>query len=256
MTARDARQLLTGLPVPTPEQLARNGRAPEGWCEAHETVHACCICDDGHFLLTADRKLAPCHCVDQNRPPFDARRFGIPARLANVTLDTWGPPNSRERIVAANYLLRWKPDRPWLTFLGPAGRGKTGLATGIVREAYERFGVGGYVTTVERALARFKATFDDDNRIETTEQVMQFLISRPLLVLDDLGAESGTKWAAEQVFSVVNSRYESMLATIITANEEWEGWQAMHPRVKSRLMDTTSGTVLRFAGPDRRLVAS
>jgi IstB-like ATP binding protein len=259
------------LPTLRKPDFQVNGYRLPDWCEAHDTEHQCCLCDDATWVaMDADpqdgrvvrrgmngrkglRVLVQCQCVAA-RPlaPFDPRRFGVPERLAEATLDSWGPSNTRERISAANYLVGWPPKLPWLVLLGQAGRGKTGLAVAIVRAAYERYGVGGRITTVERALARFKATFDDDSRTETTEQVAQSYMAVPLLVLDDLGATKATAWADETIFAVLNGRYEAMLPTIVTANEENDGFKALHPRLISRLVDVSTSTVVRFTGPDRR----
>lgn len=260
------------LPALAAPDFERNGYRLPDWCEAHEAEHRCCVCDDAGWVRMArdpgDGRavrahqtghralgvLVQCWCVaERGRPAFDPRKAGIPQRLAEATIASWGADTSREVILARNYVVAWPPQRPWMVFLGQAGRGKTGLAVGVVREAYERHGVQGRMTTVERALARFKATFDDDSRMETTEQVMQAYLSAPLLVLDDLGATKATPWADETVFAVLNSRYEALAPTIVTANEENEGWQALHPRVRSRLLDTSTSVVQRFTGPDRRV---
>ena len=40
----------------------------------------------------------------------------------------------------------------------------------------------------------------------------------PLLILDDLGIERSSKFALEQVFHVIDSRYRSKLPLIVTTN--------------------------------------
>lgn len=259
------------LPHLAAPDLERNGYRLPDWCDSHETEHLCCSCGDGRWVRMAHDPgdgrvvrtnqsghpalgvLVQCWCqVERARPTFDPKRHGVPQRLATATIASWGADNCRETIVARNYAVSWPPRIPWLVLLGQAGRGKTGLAVGIVREAYERHGVAGHMTTVERALARIRATFDEDSRIETTEYVEQLFINTPLLVLDDLGATRSSEWAEEKIIAVLNSRYESMAPTIVTANDENNAWQALHPRVRSRLMDVSTSVVQRFTGPDRR----
>mgnify|MGYP000908910947 CR=1 FL=1 len=260
------------LPALAAPDFARNGYRLPGWCDLHEEQHACCLCGDGGWVrmprdpgdgrvVRAEMRghgslpvLVQCWCrADAVRPPFDARSHGVPVRLAGVSIASWGPDNCREVILARNYVVSWPPAKPWLVFLGQAGRGKTGLAAGIVREVYERHGVKGRMTTVEGALARYRATFDDESRVETTDAVKQSHLAAPLLVLDDLGATKATAWAEETVFAVMNSRYEALAPTIVTANEENDGWAALHPRLRSRMLDVSSSVVHRFSGPDRRL---
>jgi DNA replication protein DnaC len=52
-----------------------------------------------------------------------------------------------------------------------------------------------------------------------------------LLVLDDLGVEKSTDWAAEQLYRVLDSRYDNELPTVITTNQ---GRDRIDPRILSR----------------------
>jgi hypothetical protein len=56
----------------------------------------------------------------------------------------------------------------------------------------------------------------------------------PLLVLDDLGAESGTPWADEKLFQLMNYRYNACLPTVFTTSVTLN---SMPSRVATRLMD-------------------
>ena len=38
----------------------------------------------------------------------------------------------------------------------------------------------------------------------------------PILLIDDLGKETGTQWVCEMLYMIFNERYESMKPTIIT----------------------------------------
>lgn len=81
-----------------------------------------------------------------------------------------------------------------------------------------------------------------------------------LVVLDDLGSESATDWAAERVQAIVNARYAKCLPTIVTTNygaggliehygRAMEGTCAR--RIVSRLSEMCRTVV--YGGPDRRL---
>ena len=43
-----------------------------------------------------------------------------------------------------------------------------------------------------------------------------------LLHIDDLGAENTTDWVLEQLYSIVNTRYEDERAMIVTTNKSYE----------------------------------
>jgi DNA replication protein DnaC len=53
-------------------------------------------------------------------------------------------------------------------------------------------------------------------------------------VLDDIGAEYLTAWAAEQLFILVNARYLADRMTILTSNDRLE---ALPERVASRIAE-------------------
>ncbi len=67
--------------------------------------------------------------------------------------------------------------------------------------------------------------------------------------LDDLGTESGTPWAQEKPYQILNYRYNSQLPTVITVAgfiERIEGW------LSSRLTDPKLSNVISIFAPDFR----
>ena len=65
----------------------------------------------------------------------------------------------------------------------------------------------------------------------------------PVLILDDLGAESGTEWAGEKIFQILNYRTVNQLATVITTNA---GLSELDGRIASRLSDPALVTQIRI----------
>jgi DNA replication protein DnaC len=55
-----------------------------------------------------------------------------------------------------------------------------------------------------------------------------------VLILDDLGAEYLTAWAAEQLFVLLNARYLTERATVLTSNDRLE---ALPTRLASRIRE-------------------
>jgi DNA replication protein DnaC len=103
-----------------------------------------------------------------------------------------------------------------LWFDGPVGTGKTSLAiliakaAGQARRSYA-------VYPVPRLLAEIKRTFDRD----ASDSYLGFfrrLCSVDLLVLDDLGAEKQTEWVLEQLYSIVNERWQDRRSIVVTTN--------------------------------------
>jgi DNA replication protein DnaC len=103
-----------------------------------------------------------------------------------------------------------------LWFDGPVGTGKTSLAI-LVAKAAKQAGRSYAVYPVPRLLAEIKRTFDRD----ASDSYLGFfrrLCSVELLVLDDLGAEKQTEWVLEQLYSIVNERWQDRRSIVVTTN--------------------------------------
>ena len=96
---------------------------------------------------------------------------------------------------------------------GVRGTGKTMLAAII---ANERAQAGSPVlfASVPDLMADIRSSFKDG----TTSEAVQAVKNTPFLVLDDLGAEKMTEWVGEQLFCIVNHRYNERLQTVVTSN--------------------------------------
>jgi len=124
----------------------------------------------------------------------------------------------------------------WLLLTGQRGCGKTHLAVAIGGESL-RQGRDVFFAFVPSLLDHLRATFSPDSPIgydELFEQVK----TTPLLILDDLGAESSTVWAKEKLYQIVVERHEARLPTVITSAFDLDELEEAEPRVGSRLMDT------------------
>jgi DNA replication protein DnaC len=103
-----------------------------------------------------------------------------------------------------------------LWFDGPVGTGKTSLAI-LLAKAAKDAGRSYAVYPVPRLLAEIKRTFDRD----ASDSYLGFfrrLCSVDLLVLDDLGAEKQTEWVLEQLYSIVNERWQDRRSIVVTTN--------------------------------------
>jgi DNA replication protein DnaC len=73
-----------------------------------------------------------------------------------------------------------------------------------------------------------------------------------LLHIDDLGAENRTDWVLEQLYSIVNARYEAQKAIIATTNLMPDALnERLGARTVSRLVEIC-GDPLALAGADKR----
>lgn len=93
---------------------------------------------------------------------------------------------------------------------GCVGTGKTHLACAIANELLDK-GYPVKVINVTKMIYQIKEDFNVDEYLKV-----------PILLIDDLGKETGTQWVCETLYLIFNERYESMKPTIITTENGLE----------------------------------
>jgi DNA replication protein DnaC len=89
-------------------------------------------------------------------------------------------------------------------------------------------------------LDSLRSSYDPGNP-RAFDEMFEHVRNVPLLILDDLGSQSGTAWAEEKLFQLINHRYNACLPTVITTNLTIG---AMESRLASRLTDPQVSTIL------------
>jgi len=137
----------------------------------------------------------------------------------------------------------------WLLFQGNYGSGKTHLAAAIANHRLEQ-GDRVLFVTVPDLLDHLRASFGPTSEI-AYDELFEQVRTAPLLVLDDLGAESATPWAEEKLYQLINHRYLHALPTVITTNCELK---EIDPRIRSRMVDWQLTQSIIMDLPDYRRV--
>jgi DNA replication protein DnaC len=127
-----------------------------------------------------------------------------------------------------------------LWIFGDVGTGKTTLGMLASKEAIKR-GHSVAIYSVPRLLAEIRDTYDAGAGDRSYGDFFNELGSIDLLHLDDLGAEKQTEWVLEQLYSLVNERYEQERSVVVTSNvtEVGELEQQIGKRTISRLTEMT-----------------
>ena len=101
-----------------------------------------------------------------------------------------------------------------LWFMGPVGTGKTTLAMLVSKAALEA-GRSVAIYSLPRLLNEIR----DTHRAERSHvDLLDRLAAVDLLHIDDVGAERTTDWVLEELYSIVNARYEDQRSVVITTN--------------------------------------
>lgn len=83
---------------------------------------------------------------------------------------------------------------------------------------------------------------------------LSLLIDDPLVMLDDIGSQGVNEWRAEVIFDAIDSRYNSMLPTVITSNFTRKDFETKyHPRLASRIFAKENVIIEIHNGIDKRL---
>ncbi|HZG49365.1 MAG TPA: ATP-binding protein [Thermoleophilaceae bacterium] len=181
-------------------------------------------CDGSTWVLDeASNEVRACRCRPQRvrRSVSGGVGTGIGRRFLEVSFD-------REPIVSLDSLVLRQvrafvraldanlDSGRGLWFDGPVGTGKTSLAI-LLAKAAKDAGRSYAVYPVPRLLAEIKRTFDRDSS-DSYLGFFRRLCSVDMLVLDDLGAEKQTEWVLEQLYSIVNERWQDRRSIVVTTN--------------------------------------
>jgi DNA replication protein DnaC len=181
-------------------------------------------CDGSTWILDEETNASrPCRCRDQRvrQAVSGGIGTGIGRRFLEVSFDR-EPIVSLDRAVLRQVRAFTRSMEEHLGagrglwFDGPVGTGKTSLAI-LVAKAAKDAGRSYAVYPVPRMLAEIKRTFDRDAS-DTYLGFFRRLCTVDLLVLDDLGAEKQTDWVLEQLYSIVNERWQDRRSIVVTTN--------------------------------------
>jgi DNA replication protein DnaC len=133
-------------------------------------------------------------------------------------------------------------------FAGEVGTGKTTLAMLVSKHAMEADRTVA-IYSLPRLLAMLRETFRDDAPLSLSELVER-LCSVDLLHIDDVGAEQSTPWVLEQLYTVINSRYEDRRSVVLTTNliDKAGGDGPPDARLREQIGDRTVSRLYEMCG--------
>jgi DNA replication protein DnaC len=108
------------------------------------------------------------------------------------------------------------------------------------------------IYSMPRLLADIRSTFDDRSERSYAE-LFERLTSVDLLHIDDLGAEKSSEWVLEQVYAIINERWQEERSIVVTTNLDDDALRSQIGfRTISRLEDMCGENVIPIFGKDRR----
>ena len=214
------------------------------------------ICDGSGFLEDLETNTArDCRCRPVRMAGARARALEarIPKRYRDVAFDRYPvtdiDPTVVEQVRRFCVQIEANLDAGrglWLE--GDPGTGKTTLAMLVSKAAIEARRTTA-IYSLPRLMGVLRESIDSEDGLLN---LLDRLASVDLLHLDDLGAEHRTDWVLEQLYSIVNTRYEEQRSIVLTTNAtEQELAEQLGARTVSRLVEIC-GVPLPLFGHDRR----
>jgi DNA replication protein DnaC len=181
-------------------------------------------CDGGGWIEVEETNGArECGCRRERVAAARAARLAtsIPRRYLDVDFERWPVTNLDQRIVRevrkyCRHLDENLKEGRGLFFFGEIGSGKTSLAMCVAKEVLrERRSLA--IFSGPELLARISATYEDRAQ-DTYLGLLNLLGSVDFLVLEDLAVAKQNEWRLEQLYAVINRRYEDRRPILVTAD--------------------------------------
>jgi DNA replication protein DnaC len=217
------------------------------------------ICDGSGFEIDeATNTASDCRCRAGRIAKMRARSLAgrVPRKYQGVSFDR-PPVTDIARVapdvvqVVRSYVQRIDENLDagkglWL--FGDVGTGKTTLAM-LASQAALGAGRSVVIHSLPRLLNLIRAAIESEAGMVG---FLERLTAVDLLHIDDLGAENTTDWVLEQLYSIINTRYEDERAMIVTTNLKFEDLtEQLGERTVSRLI-AICGDPLPLHGEDKR----
>jgi DNA replication protein DnaC len=200
---------------------------------------------------------SPCRCRPVRVSQAKARRLEarIPKKYRDAAFERSPVTDMPAPIVAevrryAVDVERNLEEGRGIWFVGDVGTGKTTLAMLVSKAALEA-GRTVAIYSLPRLLSLVREAIDsEDGMLDLLDRLAQV----DLLHLDDVGAERQTEWVLEQLYSIINTRYEDQRAIVVTTNLQPDALaEQIGERTVSRLIEMC-GDPLGLFGADHRRV--
>jgi DNA replication protein DnaC len=226
-------------------------------------------CDGSGWILGPDDIARPCECREQRLKRGRVRGVAsaIPSRYRGVSFDR-PPVSDMTRDMETRYVVNHVREfvenldenlsagkGMWL--MGNTGTGKTTLGMLVAKTALAA-GRTVAVYFTPKLLTQIRQTYQATESEDAYDAFFKRLTSVDLLYIDDLGSERHTDWVVEQLYALVNERYENQRSMLVTSNagrDVEEGRRQLAEqigsRTVSRLIEICEDPLPLF-GPDRR----
>jgi DNA replication protein DnaC len=243
--------------TPVPEGPTRSD--PDATVDSRDGAPDCATCGNKRFVIDRSGAVKPCPDCDvaQKWRVRAVSAFSSSSEFTRkMTFFNFKTAfNSEEnpilkRCLIASERFAADPAGKWLVMWGERGTGKTHLCAAVDNHLYQTRTPSLFITMPDLlASLRQAMDFEKNTEQESYTGRMRLFKNAPVLILDDLGAETGSAWSDGVLFEILDFRYRNRLPTMIATNINPDDFD---PRIASRMQDREFCTVVENAAPDYR----
>lgn len=214
--------------------------------------YKCPICKDTQMVCVSEEGQGTyrvCECRELENQRKRLHFAAIPKEFEPYTVESFGleiykSPEAREKaemakLICTNYVRmfsRFQQDGKGLYMHSRVkGSGKTRMAASVANDIMRIYGVPAKFTTTIQILDEIRQSWAEPGRGAGERQLLQDVLSVPVLVMDDIGVERPSKWVDEKFYSILNGRMVQKQVTIFTSNCEIENL-LFDDRITNRIM--------------------
>ncbi len=226
-----------------------------------DRIYTCPYCKDTGFIVKSDGPAEKCRCFRKRESEILLEQSGMAELLKRnnflaMRTDIFDDEIKEHFDKAVEYCREFidsfDTDYRNIMFCGTVGTGKSFLSCCIASELLASYHSVVYMSANTLFDTLAKAQFSKEKAPDGIE-VKDRIYDCDLFIMDDLGSEITNSFVGTELFTILNERYNSRKATIISTNLDLA---ALRDRYSDRIFSRITGSyeILKLYGPDLRSV--
>lgn len=153
--------------------------------------------------------------IKKNLKKSGIKKLYINCSFKNYHIEHEG--HKKVLFLTKNYAKNFNNHISNFIFLGRPGTGKNHLATAIGKYLILK-GKRVFITTISNLMLKIKSTFNNQDKKNTEEKFINYLSTIDLLIFDEIGIQTQSKYEKIIINQIVDRRYSSKKSTGMLSN--------------------------------------